>query len=155
MMIDISIEHEPWQQLGDVIEMVERALDHAGRAVAERIPDGAEVSVVLSDNATVKQLNAQWRGQDKATNVLSFASNDADGPLSPLLGDIILAFETLERECHEQDKSLPDHLSHLVVHGFLHLLGYDHIADDEAETMEDMERSILASLGIADPYLAS
>jgi probable rRNA maturation factor len=97
-------------------------------------------------------LNRDWRGIDKSTNVLSFPQIEPFAPVSGLLGDIILARETLEREAAEQGVSVEDHFTHLVVHGFLHLLGYDHMDDDEALAMEGLETQILASLGVADPY---
>jgi probable rRNA maturation factor len=122
--------------------------------------DHLEISLVLADDAMVRDLNGRYRGQDKPTNVLSFATLDdeddispADGPL--MLGDVIVAFETTAREAASEGKSLAAHLSHLVVHGVLHLLGYDHQDDAEAEEMEAAERSILAGLGIADPYAAA
>jgi probable rRNA maturation factor len=119
----------------------------------------AEVSLVLADDATVQALNRTYRGRDKPTNVLSFANLDAadaaaaaapDAPV--LLGDVVLALETLLREADAQGKVPGDHLCHLIVHGLLHLLGFDHQEDAEAETMEDLERRVLDRLGIADPY---
>lgn len=114
----------------------------------------AEVSLVLADDATVRDLNRDWRGKDKPTNVLSFpAEDDFPMPDAPrLLGDIVLARETVAREALEQSKSFDHHLSHLVVHGLLHLLGYDHIEDREAEEMEALEIDLLAAMGIPDPY---
>ena len=122
------------------------------------LPDGpVELSIVLADDATVRGLNRDWRGKDAPTNVLSFASlDDEDAPLAPgaplLLGDVILAWETVAAEARDQDKPLADHFSHLVVHGVLHLLGFDHDDDREAEEMETLETTLLASLGISDPY---
>ena len=121
-------------------------------------PAGAELSVVFADDATVQELNRSYRGQDKPTNVLSFANlEDVHAPDLPdeepvLLGDVVLARETVLAEARTQGKTPGDHLSHLCVHGLLHLLGYDHMADAEAETMEALERRVLAGLGIADPY---
>ena len=121
-------------------------------------PAGAEVSVVLADDATVWDLNGAYRGQDKPTNVLSFANlDDTHAPGPPggeplLLGDVVLARETVLAEAQTQGKAPGDHLSHLCVHGLLHLLGYDHMAEAEAEAMETLERRVLAGLGIADPY---
>lgn len=126
-------------------------------ALPEGSLDRVEISLVLADDAMVQSLNRQYRGQDKTTNVLSFAALDGeedaplpDGPL--LLGDVVVAFETTAREAAAEGKTLADHLSHLLVHGVLHLLGYDHEVDDEAEEMESQERVVLAGLGIADPY---
>lgn len=102
---------------------------------------------MLTDDDEVRQLNARWRGQDKPTNVLSFPAGDA-----VLLGDVVLAFETVEREAAAQGKRFGDHLSHLVVHGALHLIGYDHVKAGDAAAMEALERRVLAGLGIADPY---
>jgi probable rRNA maturation factor len=112
----------------------------------------AEVSVVLTDDAEQRELNKQWRGIDKSTNVLSFPQLEPFSPVSGLVGDIILAEETLRREAEEMGITFEAHFTHLVVHGFLHLLGYDHIEDEDAEEMEGLETEILAGLGIADPY---
>jgi probable rRNA maturation factor len=107
---------------------------------------------VLTDDAEQRQLNREWRGIDKPTNVLSFPQIAPHAPLAGLLGDIILAHETLQREATELGVGFFDHFSHLVIHGFLHILGYDHIEEDEALVMERLETQILRSLGIADPY---
>ena len=123
-----------------------------------------EAGIRLTDDAEVHQLNKQYRGIDKATNVLSFAGLDQDDPVfeqtdeiaeAPiLLGDIIIAYETTRTEADAEGKSLSDHLSHLVIHGMLHLLGYDHQSDSEAEIMEPLEITVLAKLGIENPYHA-
>ena len=114
----------------------------------------SELSLVFTDDKAIRALNAQWRAQDKATNVLSFPAFDmAPGyPVPPVLGDIVIAHETVEREAALEMKPFDHHLTHLVVHGFLHLLGYDHEIDEEAEEMEALETRILASLGVDDPY---
>lgn len=128
------------------------ALKGAGRAFRSR---QAELSLVLADDRLVRRLNRAWRGRDRATNVLSFAADAHAVRGAPvLLGDVVLAFETVRREAAEQGKALSDHLSHLVAHGVLHLVGFDHEDDAEAERMENLERRILAGLGIADPYRA-
>ncbi len=126
--------------------------------------DGApiELCVSLADDATLRDLNARYRGQDKPTNVLAFAYEEADTPeavtpeavpgLPRSMGDVILSLETLEREAAAQGKSLRDHFCHLVVHGCLHLVGFDHEERAEAEEMEALEVQVLAGLGIADPY---
>ncbi|MGO4872148.1 MAG: rRNA maturation RNase YbeY [Roseiarcus sp.] len=117
---------------------------------------GAELCVHLADDAHIRDLNARWRGLDKATNVLSFpAVEPAHIDQARLLGDIVLAFETVAREAADEGKPLADHYRHLVVHGFLHLIGFDHQTDADAQRMEAMETRILARLGVADPYRAS
>ncbi|MDH3476071.1 MAG: rRNA maturation RNase YbeY [Rhodospirillales bacterium] len=115
-----------------------------------------ELSLVLANDGLLRRLNRDFRGRDASTNVLSFADFDrtmAEAPGPVLLGDVILARETLILEAHEQNKSVADHLAHLVVHGVLHLLGHDHEDPSDAEAMETLERDILAGLEIADPYL--
>ena len=110
-----------------------------------------QVTIVLTDDREMRDLNRTWRGKDAATNVLSFPANA--GIREPgLLGDVVLAYETTLKEACEQNIALQDHVSHLVVHGVLHLLGFDHAEEEEAERMENLERTALASLGIADPY---
>lgn len=115
-----------------------------------------EISVVLTDDAGVQVLNREYRGKDKPTNVLSFAALDADDPLPPEgpvhIGDIILAYETLVREAADMEKPLGDHFTHLLIHGTLHLLGYDHENDADANIMESLEISILSDFGIENPY---
>jgi len=122
---------------------------------------GAEVSVLLADDAAVQALNRKYRGRDQATNVLAFASVDgapsaarppAGAPV--MLGDVIVAFETVRAEANEAGKDLAGHLSHMVVHGTLHLLGFGHEANGEAAAMEKLESRILLELGVADPYQA-
>lgn len=113
-----------------------------------------ELSIVLTDDASIREINAQWRNKDKPTNVLSFpafeiAAGDKPGPM---LGDIIIARETVEREAADEQKSFDQHLHHMIVHGLLHLLGYDHEDEEEAEEMEALERKILLTLAIPDPY---
>jgi probable rRNA maturation factor len=100
----------------------------------------------------MRDLNRTWRGKDAATNVLSFPSGEV--ATTGFLGDVVLAHETVREEARENNIALPDHASHLVVHGVLHLLGFDHEEDAAAERMETLERRVLASLGVADPYAA-
>jgi len=142
-----------WQALPGVDALARRAIGVSLETSGARIQQGAEVGVHLADDAHVRALNAQWRGLDKATNVLSFpAGRPRDVAAAAMLGDVVLAFETIRSEADDERKSLADHVAHLVVHGFLHLLGYDHQSMDEAEAMEALEAQILARMGIADPY---
>ena len=130
------------------------AAEAAFATAKPRLTRRTEVSVVLADDALVRRLNRQWRRIDAATNVLSFPSLDQElPPKAPfLLGDVVLAYETVSREAQEQGKDLADHLRHLVVHGILHLLGYDHEDPGQAEQMEALETQVLARLGVDDPY---
>ena len=122
------------------------------RQSGAKLKGAAELSILLTNDEEQQALNQQWRGKDSSTNVLSFPQIEPFGPVVGILGDITLARETLEREAVEQGVSFTDHFTHLVVHGFLHILGYDHLTDDEALQMEGLETKILDSLGIADPY---
>jgi probable rRNA maturation factor len=117
-------------------------------------PVQGEVTVVVDDDGRIRELNRLWRGFDKPTNVLSFPSPNVQPGPALTLGDIVISYETAAREAAAEGKSLPDHVAHLCVHGFLHLLGYDHESDDEAEAMEGLERDILARIGVSDPYVA-
>lgn len=165
-MLDIELSRdEPWPE-ADWQALAERA----SRAAVARTPHGelattpalVEVSVRLTSDDEVHTLNRQYRGKDKPTNVLSFpmiqpdlldtvSQNSDDGEV--LLGDIVLAHGVCVAEAAERGVSLDDHVTHLLVHGTLHLLGYDHLEDGEAEAMEAIERDALSTLGIADPYL--
>ena len=147
--IDVDIQSPLW----DAQPEAEGAVRAAIAAAATRAPAGGEMSVLLTDDAAVQALNRDWRKIDKPTNVLSFpaASPKTDG-IPALLGDVAIAFETLAREAGEEEKPFLHHLAHLVVHGYLHLLGYDHGTDSEAEAMEALEREILAAMRIPDPY---
>ena len=122
------------------------------RQSGAKLKGAAELSILLTNDEEQQALNQQWRGKESSTNVLSFPQIEPFGPVVGILGDITLARETLEREAVEQGVSFTDHFTHLVVHGFLHILGYDHLTDDEALQMEGLETKILDSLGIADPY---
>jgi probable rRNA maturation factor len=152
-MVEIALDvaAEDWRELPDLENQVTRAIQAAAKMSGQAVPDDAEVSVLLCDDAAIRTLNRDWRGLDKATNVLSFPG---PGPLARrrLLGDIAVAWETTAREAESEGKTSADHLAHLVVHGFLHLVGYDHETDADADEMEPLETEILAALGIADPY---
>ena len=153
--IDQVVQAGGWAGEDELATLARLAIDAAGKRLESRIASESEVSLVFSNDEEVQNLNQQWRKQDKPTNVLSFAANEGGRPITPILGDIILAFETIEREAREQKKGFNDHLSHLIVHGFLHLLGYDHVSDAEAEEMEALEVLIMQDLGIADPYAST
>lgn len=142
--IDITLHDPDWP---DVQNIIERAIKHTMTHLpASETP--TEVSVVLADDAFIQELNKTYRGMDKPTNVLSFPQDEDFH-----LGDIVFARETIEREATEQSKDFENHLIHLTVHGFLHLLGYDHETEDEATEMESFEIQILDELGIENPYL--
>lgn len=150
---DILVNGGDWDAQADSEAVVERAI--AAATAAAKAPGCAEVAVMLTDDATIRTLNREWRGFDKPTNVLSFPAAPQPGAAMgapTMLGDIAIAYETTAREAEAEGKSFADHLAHLAVHGLLHLLGYDHETDTEAEIMEGLERDVLASLGIADPY---
>jgi len=150
--IDVDVQSPLWDKLPEAEATVRTAI----AAAAEFEPAAGEMSVVLTDDDTIQSLNRDWRKIDKPTNVLSFPSTASKVAGVPaLLGDVIVAYETLAREAAEEDKPVLDHLAHLTVHGYLHLLGYDHETDSEADAMEGLERQILARLNIADPYRAS
>ncbi|MFZ5912923.1 MAG: rRNA maturation RNase YbeY [Pseudomonadota bacterium] len=154
-MIEIEIDYRSplWNTLGGgAARMAERAVLAAAADTAAGAPADGEMCLVLADDAFVRDLNRNYRNIDKPTNVLSFPAEDEDAIGPRLLGDVVLAFETLLREAAAEGKPALDHLAHLVVHGTLHLLGFDHEEAQEAENMEALERRILAGLGIADPY---
>lgn len=151
--LDISVPSPLWRGLPRARalarETIAASVAESGMAARE----GAEVSLCLADDARLRALNLRWRGMDTPTNVLSFPSAPPDrSGEAPALGDIALAYETLAREADELGVPLADRYRHLVVHGFLHLIGYDHGTDKEAERMEALETRILARLGVADPY---
>ena len=155
-MTDVLVVAECWQAEPDAESVIQRAI--AAAAQMTDAGDGeAELAVMLTDDAGIRTLNLNWRGIDKPTNVLSFPALPPTGGGGPddaprMLGDIAIAYETARREADDEQKPFDHHLSHLAVHGFLHLMGYDHEKDDEAETMETLEQEILAQLGIPDPY---
>ena len=165
IVVIVDVASPDWRSMDlDHDEIVRNAVD-AALAVADISFDtGVELGVRLTDDAEIRTLNRDWRDRDAATNVLSFALDDApvesglrsgaaDGPA--MLGDVVIAYETCAAEAMDENKPLANHLSHLVVHGTLHLLGFDHEEDADAETMEALERVALERIGVPDPYLDS
>lgn len=157
--LQLSLECDGWPEEATLETLATRVLETAAVILARETEqpfadEPVEISLVFTDDDAIRAINAEWRQQDKPTNVLSFpaypiAPGDEPGPM---LGDIILALETLQREALDLGKPFEDHLIHLLVHGFLHLFGYDHMTDAEAEVMEGLEIRILAELGLDDPY---
>ena len=151
--VEIVIESALWRERRNAKALLRRAIAEAGAMVPKC---EGELAIVLTDDAAMRALNRDWRCKDAATNVLSFAAQGPRAASGPprLLGDIVIAYETTEREARAEHKPFAHHLAHLAVHGFLHLAGYDHQADDEADAMEKLETLILAQLAIPDPYIA-
>lgn len=150
--LDVAIvrHDEAWRGA----RVTDAALARAARAAFSAAPPSRgtyEVSILLTDDEEMRALNRTWRGKDAPTNVLSFPAGDGPSEAG-LLGDVALAYETTLNEARATNIALADHVAHLVVHGVLHLLGFDHMREDEAERMEAIESLALASLGIADPY---
>jgi probable rRNA maturation factor len=170
LKIDVLVDSEHWKNAGTAKAVVRRALKQAATTLSTK---SAELAIVLTDDAAMRRLNRNWRGVDAPTNVLSFAtknpgnrhmldrvSDELDTQLGKHLagkhlGDIVLAYETVEREARREGKPFDHHLAHLAVHGFLHLLGYDHGSNAQARRMETVERAILRDLAVPDPYRAN
>jgi probable rRNA maturation factor len=155
-LTEVLVVADCWQSEPGAEAVIHRAIDAAAEIADADVGD-AELAVMLTDDSGIRTLNSNWRGIDKPTNVLSFpalqptgAGTGDDAPR--MLGDIAIAFETTRKEADDEQKPFDHHLSHLAVHGFLHLIGYDHEKDDDAEAMESLEQEILAQLGIPDPY---
>ena len=153
---EVLIVADGWQAEPDAEAVIQRAIA-AAAGMADADTGEAELAIMLTDDAGIRTLNSNWRGIDKPTNVLSFPALQPTGHSGPddaprMLGDIAIAYETTRKEADDEQKPFDHHLSHLAVHGFLHLIGYDHEKDDEAEVMEALETEILAQLGIPDPY---
>lgn len=147
--IEITMESAVWEKLPGAKAAVRRAVEAALRD--GHVNDG-DIGIVLADDDRIQALNKSFRGTDKATNVLAFPAPKHAGNGPKPIGDLVIAYETLAREAERDGKTAEHHLMHLAVHGTLHLLGFDHIDEAEAEAMEARERAILAGLGIADPY---
>jgi len=149
LKIDVLVDSDLWTDAAKIRATLRRAVAQAAAMVST---SGSELAIVLTDDSAIRQLNRLWRGVDAPTNVLSFPTKRSGTDEPPHLGDIVLAHETIAREARDEHKPFTHHVAHLAVHGFLHLLGFDHRKMDEAESMEDMERKILRRLSIADPY---
>jgi probable rRNA maturation factor len=146
--IDIRIESDLWKRERAIAGVARRAILKAAALVAR---SKCELSVLLTDDPAIRVLNCDWRSIDAPTNVLSFPAPQAGGD-RPFIGDIVLAHETVAAEARTQGKPFAHHFAHLCVHGFLHLLGYDHMRKKDAEVMEEAEKDILRRLRIPDPY---
>jgi probable rRNA maturation factor len=154
-LTEVLVVADCWQTEPDAEAVIHRAIEAAAEFADADVGE-AELAVMLTDDSGIRTLNSNWRGIDKPTNVLSFpalqpaAGAPSDAPR--MLGDIAIAYQTTRKEADDEAKPFDHHLSHLAVHGFLHLIGYDHENDDDAEAMESLETEILAQLGIPDPY---
>jgi probable rRNA maturation factor len=149
--IEVIVRSARWRKRRGVQTAVKRAI----LAAAEAVSTGpTELAIVLGDDSAIRTLNRDWRGKNAPTNVLSFpaAAPGKGRPASPYILDIVIAYQTTAREAADEGKPFNHHLAHLAVHGFLHLLGYDHDNDRDADKMERLERKILARLAIPDPY---
>jgi probable rRNA maturation factor len=149
--IDVNLAAPAWRRVADLENLAKACVRQSLAASGAALASNCEVSVTFCDDETIRVLNAEWRGKDQATNVLSFPTPGAIDR-KPLLGDVIIAYETVTREAEEQGKTLRAHAAHMVAHGFLHLIGYDHETPADAERMEALERKIASALGFPDPY---
>lgn len=154
--LDIRLQSRKWREIEGLRPRILAAIDAALALAPVKPLPGAELSLLLTDDKRIRIVNRDWRGFDKATNVLSFPAAPPERiASSPIVGDIVIALETVVREAQAEEKSVGDHLSHLVIHGLLHLLGEDHETEEQAQRMEALETAALARLGIADPYAGS
>lgn len=152
--IELSIEHDAWNAVDGLEDLARSVIAACVTEAARAVPKRFEVSLLLCDDAAIRALNKTWRNKDTATNVLSFPIPRGNlKAQSVMLGDIVIAYGTTAAEAARDGKTLRGHTAHLIAHGFLHLVGYDHLNDTEAEVMEGAERCVLQSLGIADPFL--
>ena len=149
---DVIADQGDWDDETEIAELAGRVLATAVEVLQPGLAEGTELCLVLSDDDEVRRLNRDFRGQDKPTDVLSFPPAAEAPGAETFLGELIFSFTTVKNDAAAEEKRFEDHLAHLILHGFLHLLGYDHETDDDAETMERLETVILARLGIADPY---
>ncbi|MGY6709077.1 MAG: rRNA maturation RNase YbeY [Rhizobiaceae bacterium] len=154
LLVDLTMEAGDWPPEDELAAIVSRATEATLAEMDIRPSEACELGVLFTDDDSIAALNGEWRDKNKPTNVLSFPSGMTApaGQLPPLLGDIVLASQTINAEAALDGKPFEHHLSHLIVHGLLHLLGHDHEDDEEAEAMEALERRVLARLAIPDPY---
>lgn len=154
LAVEILVEAGAWPPAAHLEALASRAVEAVFAELVRDLVPESEVSLVFTDDEAIRRLNAEWRNSDKPTNVLSFSGmpHGTGGAVPAMLGDIVLAAETVRGEAEAEHKTLDHHLAHLIVHGLLHLLGFDHEDDAEAEVMEEAERRVLARLAIADPY---
>jgi probable rRNA maturation factor len=155
-LTEVLVVADCWQTEPDAEAVIHRAINAAAE-IADADVGEAELAVMLTDDSGIRTLNSNWRGIDKPTNVLSFPALQPTGTGAPsdvprMLGDIAIAYETTRKEADDEQKPFEHHLSHLAIHGFLHLIGYDHEKDADADAMESLEQEILSHLGIPDPY---
>ncbi len=153
LYVDLQLATEEQQALPDLAQL-EKWISATLLAASDEMRDDAELTVRIVDAEESQQLNHQYRDKDKPTNVLSFPFQNPPGITLPLLGDLVICKQVVEKEAMEQQKMLTSHWAHMLVHGTLHLLGYDHIDDDEAEEMESIETKLMIKLGFSDPYLS-
>jgi probable rRNA maturation factor len=151
LTLDVIVESPLWDNNPESEAAIRNAISAAAKSTAQA---QAEIAILLTDDSAIRDINRQWRDQDKATNVLSFPAGAA-GRHTAHLGDIVIAYETLAREAEAENKPFANHLAHLAIHGYLHLVGYDHMTDADAARMERLETALLDQLGIPDPYAHS
>jgi probable rRNA maturation factor len=153
MIVSIDVDDQGWSKVPALEDLTRKAVD--ATAIANGAShDNLEIAVLFTDDQSVAKLNGEWRGKPVPTNVLSFPAGDFEVPGGEAipLGDLVLASGVVAREAADQGKTLPQHATHLIVHGLLHLLGHDHETEEEAVRMESLETAILKGLGISDPY---
>jgi probable rRNA maturation factor len=154
-LVEVLVASARWRKKPKAALVVRQAIRTAAKfAIKSASTTRSELAILLTDDSAIRALNHNWRKRNAPTNVLSFPARPMRGKLPLHLGDIVIAFETVAREAKAEEKSFDHHLAHLAVHGYLHLLGYDHASNRDAEEMESLEASVLARLGMPNPYNA-